>query len=164
MIDAPTLIGQIIGGVISVAVASVALFVALVNRRVPSTADDQARVETGIRILENQLARAEKAEERWLKVEDYLRGQLDKADERDRTQEKELEELRTERAELLALLRDARLQITEITAERDAVRLRLQALARKYALGEPITLADILGDDAPDPLDELEQTFTTTKE
>lgn len=135
----PTEIGMFVGQ----GVVLITAVLSMTGRRVRTPADDQARIDAGIKILENQLARTEQEQSRWLQVEQYLREQLQKADEKDARQDAEIERLRS-------LLDAANAQIRDLTLERNELTGRITRLAEKYARHEEITLADILGQDIED--------------
>lgn len=101
----------------------------------------QAEVELGVGILKSQIERSEKAEERWLRQEEYLRGELRKADEEKGKSDVEIERL-------VVLLREAREQIDDLRQELKIYQKRQKILAYKIARGEQITLADITGETA----------------
>lgn len=106
------------------------------GKRVRTPADRQAEVELGVRILQDQIAKADRDAARWLQVETFLREQLTKADQ--------------DRERLESLLVSSRAQIADLTTERDELRQRLHNLAAKYRAGVAISLRDILGDQMPD--------------
>lgn len=106
-----------------------------------SPGDRQAEVELGVGILKSQIERSEKAEERWLRQEEFLRGELRKADEAKSKSE-------DERDEINDLLTEARREIESLRKELKIYQERQRILAYKIANGEQITLADITGEAA----------------
>jgi uncharacterized coiled-coil DUF342 family protein len=139
---------QEIGSYVSNALTLILALIAIGAKRVRAPADDQARIDAGIRILEQQIARTDESQSRWLEIEKYLREQLERANAKVDEKDDEVEQLRV-------LLRTTNTQLLELTRERDELNRRIRNLARKFSNGEHITLADILGDDISELEDEL---------
>lgn len=119
------------------------LVVVLVQTFGKKPADRQAEVEFGVKILQEQVSKAERDQDRWLKVEEFLRERLQKAEAKDAEQRGEILTLND-------LLSDARAQIQELSTELTQLRSRTAALAAKYTRGDDIELADIIGHEAAD--------------
>jgi uncharacterized coiled-coil DUF342 family protein len=132
---------QEIGQYAAQAVTLIVALLALKAKKIRAPADDQARIDSGIAILNSQLERTEKAQGRWLDVEKYLREELDKKDTTNKGQREEIQRLSD-------LLRQTSEQLADLREERDELAYRIRNLASKYGRGETITLADIVGDDA----------------
>lgn len=126
--------GNILGGsglFLSVSAIIVVLFQTFGKK--PS--DRQAEVEFAVELLREQITKAERDAERWLEVERFLRGELDKAD--------------ADKQKLRELLGKANAQIEELLIERQELQKRLTRLAEKVGRGEDITLEDIAGHRVP---------------
>lgn len=129
-------VGLLIGQVVTLLVSCIAIITALINKKARTPADDQARIAFGVSILEKQLERSQLDAARWIQVEEFLRGQIARA------------EGKADEAE--ALLEQVRDQVREVTRERDELQRRLTKLAGKHTRNETITLEDILGSPATD--------------
>ncbi len=140
------------GGVLVSALALlISIIVAVINRKTRTPADDQARLEFGVGIIEKQLEAAQKDRDAMRETEQYLREQLDKADTASA-------EHRQERA----TLRDIINTLEERLHEKDSLiaqyKRTLDALAVKIHRGDPITLSDVYGPSGTETTADLDNT------
>lgn len=136
-------IGQYIGNGVSVLIASIAIIVALIQRKTRTPADDNERIRIGNEFLSGLLqeAREERKE---------LQNSLTKVEAANRDLELDKKALTKSKEEL----EDSVKNLQALLARKDARILelenRMEALANKLRRGEVITFADIFGPQAPD--------------
>jgi chromosome segregation ATPase len=110
-----------------------ALITTIVTKKLKSPADRQTEVEFGVQLLRDQITKAERDQTRWLDVEKFLREELRKTE--------------ADKERIQTLLDTTHQQLIDLRREKNELEHRLNRLARKASRGEPITLADITGQD-----------------
>lgn len=136
-----TEVGLLIGQAVTLIGLVVTIVVAIIRQRVPSKADDQSRVEFGVKVIEDRLAEANADRTAMRATEEFLREQLRKADERDVID-------RTEILRLGDLIRSLDERLIAKDAKIREYEERQRKMAHKIGRGELITMEDIYGDPA----------------
>lgn len=140
--DPSTLVPSLIQGVSGGGVLTIVYltFQIIFNKKLRTPADDQARIEFSVKVLQDRITEANADREAMKVTTDWMRAELDK---RDRDKAADFNE-KQELYEKIVKLQD------RINAKDDIIRElrdRQTMLAAKAARGEFITAADIFGVD-----------------
>jgi hypothetical protein len=126
------------------------IIVAVVNKKLRTPADDQARIEFGFKVLEGRLQEATSDRAAMQETTTWMRAELDK---RDRDKAADFEEKNK--------LYDTIRQLEERIDEKNRIIIeqtdRMNRLATKLARGEKITIEDIFGPEIADLEDTVQR-------
>lgn len=116
------------------------IIVAVVNKKLRTPADDQARIEFGFKVLEGRLKEATEDRAAMQETTTWMRAELDK---RDRDKAADFDE----KTKLYETIRQLEERIDDKNRIINEQTDRMNRLATKLARGEKITIEDIFGPD-----------------
>ena len=153
--DTPQNIALNFTSYVSIIVALIALVGTFVSRKMKSPADELARADFAYKKIAERLEEVNSDRKYLQSVIDTLRTQLDKFD-KDATISME------DRRKLRNLVNEGEERIEQLGEENRVLQERLDNIAEKVRLGQPITLSDVYGIDNDIHTPTLEEIELTT--